>query len=143
MDQQAVHTRKVKEYLQRYKAEFSPYIRNQLETINAESEEYVSIYLFLQILKSTIAKDLQVFESAAVGAGGQKSTATEKGILSPREIEVLLVFAKGYSYRETAEIFGCKVSTIQTHAKRIYRKLKVNSRAEALYEARALGIVRP
>lgn len=55
--------------------------------------------------------------------------------LTAREQAVLALFAKGFSYNEAAQILDCKLSTIQTHAKKIYKKLDVHSRAEAVHEA--------
>jgi DNA-binding CsgD family transcriptional regulator len=61
--------------------------------------------------------------------------------LTKRELELLLYFAKGCSYSETAEILGCSISTIQTHVKHLYRKLNVNSKTEAVYEALQLELL--
>ena len=61
--------------------------------------------------------------------------------LTRREKSVLVMFHKGYSYKETARVLGCGVTTIQTHAKNIYRKLGVHSRAEAAHEALRLKLI--
>lgn len=61
--------------------------------------------------------------------------------ITVREKEVLLILAKGFSYSESASFLNCSVSTIQTHVKRLYRKLQVNSKSEAVYEALQLGII--
>jgi len=61
--------------------------------------------------------------------------------LSEREKEVLSLFIKGFSYVETAKLLECKLSTIQTHAKNIYKKLGVHSRAEAVHEALHFQII--
>jgi len=61
--------------------------------------------------------------------------------LSEREKEVLGLFIKGFSYVETAELLQCKLSTIQTHAKNMYKKLGVHSRAEAVHEALHFQII--
>ncbi|MDQ6969192.1 MAG: LuxR C-terminal-related transcriptional regulator [Mariprofundus sp.] len=61
--------------------------------------------------------------------------------LSCKENEVLNMFAKGYSYNEVAVLLDCKLTTIQTHTKRIYKKLRVHSRSEAVYEARQMDII--
>ena len=61
--------------------------------------------------------------------------------LSHREREVLLMFAKGCKCKEVAEILDCTIATIQTYAKRIYKKLRVHSRSEAIFEAAHLGII--
>lgn len=58
--------------------------------------------------------------------------------LTDKEVEVLRLFSKGFSYNETAHVLNCKISTIQTHTKRIYKKLDVHSRAEAVYEFQAM-----
>lgn len=61
--------------------------------------------------------------------------------LTKRELEVLLFLAKGYSYSESASLLGCCTSTIQTHVKSLYRKLNVNSKTEAVYEAIQLNLL--
>jgi DNA-binding NarL/FixJ family response regulator len=61
--------------------------------------------------------------------------------LSEREHEVLNLLARGFSYSECAEILRVSVNTIGAHVKNIYRKLEVNSRAEALFEANCQGIL--
>ncbi len=62
--------------------------------------------------------------------------------LTPREIELLQLLAKGLSNAEVGECMGIKPLTVGTHAKTIYRKLSVNSRTEAVYEAVNEGFIR-
>lgn len=54
--------------------------------------------------------------------------------LSEREHEVLNLLARGFTYAESAEILRVSANTIGFHVKNIYRKLEVNSRAEAIFE---------
>ncbi|MEM6707921.1 MAG: response regulator transcription factor [Pseudomonadota bacterium] len=61
--------------------------------------------------------------------------------LSEREREVLKLASKGLTYQETAEVLGVTVNTVGTYTRRIYTKLAVNSRSEALFEARQLGLM--
>lgn len=61
--------------------------------------------------------------------------------LSVREQEVLRLFSRGLSYREAAGILELSTHTVRDHVKAIYRKLSVHSRAEAVFEARQLGII--
>ncbi len=61
--------------------------------------------------------------------------------LTDRERDVLGYMAKGYTYRETAELLGMSYHTVTSHVKHIYRKLEVRSRSEAIYEAVQLGLV--
>lgn len=62
--------------------------------------------------------------------------------LSPREGEILRTIAKGFSYAETARLLGIAEGTVHTHLKRVYRKLAVNSKTEAVFEAGRLGLLR-
>jgi len=63
--------------------------------------------------------------------------------LTPKEKKLINLFAKGFSYQESAEHLDCKISTIQTHAKHIYKKLGVHSRAEAVHEALLAELLQP
>lgn len=69
-------------------------------------------------------------------AGTQRSDDLQGGSspLSERELQVLIGVSKGFSYLEVAGSLGVSTNTIRTHVRRIYEKLAVNSRAEALYE---------
>lgn len=66
----------------------------------------------------------------------------QPGVLSPRETEVLTYIAKGFSFNEIAELLGMSAHTVTTHVKRIYQKLAVHSRGEAVYEATQMGLLR-
>jgi len=55
--------------------------------------------------------------------------------LTARETELLTVFARGSSYKESARLLGISPLTVGNHVKSIYRKLEVNSRGEAVFEA--------
>lgn len=52
--------------------------------------------------------------------------------LSAREREVLELLTRGHLYKEVSEILGITMSTVNTHARRIYEKLHVRSRSEAV-----------
>jgi DNA-binding CsgD family transcriptional regulator len=54
------------------------------------------------------------------------------GALSPRERQVLALFARGFTYDEIARSSRISVNTVNSYARRIYRKLRVNSRARAV-----------
>jgi DNA-binding NarL/FixJ family response regulator len=67
--------------------------------------------------------------------------AAEAGLaaLTAREQEVLLALARGYTYGETAELLQISAHTVGDHVKRIYSKLAVRSRAEAVFEVVQAG----
>jgi DNA-binding NarL/FixJ family response regulator len=52
--------------------------------------------------------------------------------LSQREHEVLELLARGYLYKEIAEMLKISVQTVNTYIRRIYEKLHVRSRAQAV-----------
>ena len=52
--------------------------------------------------------------------------------LSPREREVLELLARGYLYKEIADALHISVPTVNTHIRRIYEKLHVRSRSQAI-----------
>src|SRR5439155_539517 len=52
--------------------------------------------------------------------------------LSPREQEVLDLLARGYLYKEIAERLNISVPTVNTYVRRIYEKLHVRSRGQAV-----------
>ncbi len=52
--------------------------------------------------------------------------------LSPREEEVLGLLARGYLYKEISETIGISLPTVSTYIRRIYEKLHVHSRAQAV-----------
>lgn len=61
--------------------------------------------------------------------------------LSPREREALELITKGFSYDEIAELMQVSRNTVMTFVRRIYQKLEVTSKAEAIFEARSHGIL--
>ena len=61
--------------------------------------------------------------------------------LSMREQEVLEYITKGFSSNEIAGLMSVSPHTILTYVRRIYTKLKVTSKAEAIYEARSQGLL--
>ena len=65
----------------------------------------------------------------------------ESSALTRREREVLQGVASGLSEKKLADTLSLSPHTIHTHIKKIYRKLQVNSRAEAVLKARNKGIV--
>ena len=76
----------------------------------------------------------------AAGSAPVAATSPDER-LSSREAEILTMCAKGLRYAEVASALGLSVHTVNAHLKNVYRKLLVNSRAEAVYEARRSGLL--
>ena len=62
-------------------------------------------------------------------------------LLSPKEHCVLQHLHKGYRYAEIAALERVALCTVQTYVKRLYAKLAVKTRAEAVFEAQSNGLI--
>jgi DNA-binding NarL/FixJ family response regulator len=71
-----------------------------------------------------------------------KKTGEEETTLTAREGEILNAISRGFSYAETAQMLGVSVGTVHSFLKRVYRKLAVHSKTEAVFEANRLGLIR-
>ena len=72
-----------------------------------------------------------------------KATDEESSVaLSDREREILLLASKGFNYPEMGKLMGISPHTVTSHVKKIYRKLAVHSRGEAVFEANRMGLIR-
>ncbi len=69
------------------------------------------------------------------------SSEPPKNPLSDREHEVLRLIEKGLTYDEIAHVLGITWHTVTGYLRRVYRKLAVNSRGEAVFEARHRGLL--
>ena len=61
--------------------------------------------------------------------------------ITPRELEILDQIAAGKSTREIAQTLFVSENTVKTHASRLYDKLGVKRRTQAVQEARRLGLL--
>jgi DNA-binding NarL/FixJ family response regulator len=74
---------------------------------------------------------VQTFRKPAPQAG-------EEARLWPREIEILELLSKGFLKKEISDQLGISYWTVQTHVGRIYKKLQVHSRSQAVAKFRQL-----
>lgn len=61
--------------------------------------------------------------------------------LSKRELEVLELLGEGLSNQEIADRLFVSLNTIKTHVNRVYTKLEVNRRTQAVNKAKALHLI--
>ncbi|MEO9600261.1 response regulator transcription factor [Parasphingorhabdus sp.] len=75
------------------------------------------------------------------GDADRMEEETDKPQLSAREIDILSDLARGLSYKEVARFRSISPHTVADHVKAIYRKMAVNSRGEAVFQAIQNGII--
>jgi DNA-binding NarL/FixJ family response regulator len=75
-----------------------------------------------------VARKVVRFFQGAPPPAGPPETAN----VTQREREVLDLLTRGYAFKEVAESLGISVTTVGTHIRRIYEKLHVHSRAQAV-----------
>jgi DNA-binding NarL/FixJ family response regulator len=61
--------------------------------------------------------------------------------LTPRELEVMRLIARGYTYREVASELVLSIKTVETHVSAVLRKLQLSDRRELARWAAARGVV--
>lgn len=62
----------------------------------------------------------------------QKATNKESDALSKREKEIIELLSKGFLYKEIANKIGISFGTVRQHCYRIYEKLHVHNKTEAI-----------
>jgi LuxR family transcriptional regulator, maltose regulon positive regulatory protein len=124
----------------------------------AEPEDYISIFvdegepmvlLLSEAAAHGIMPDYAAKLLAAIKVEDQKSkdkpdhpTAIPLSeTLSERELEVLRLVAQGLSNREISERLFLALNTVKGHNQKIFDKLQVQSRTEAVARARELGLL--
>lgn len=99
----------------------------------------IARYILRRLQEPARARKLGEIEPTSPPKSEIVADVTEQ--LSGRETEVLQLVAKGFSLVEVARILHVSHTTTRTHARNIYRKLEVNSRGEAVFEASRLGLL--
>jgi DNA-binding NarL/FixJ family response regulator len=88
-------------------------------------------------ISPVIARHLiRIFKGDVSGAEDRRTNP-----LTAREQEVLALAAKGFNHPEIAGMLNISANTVASYTKRVYEKLSVNSRAEAIYEAARIGLL--
>ncbi len=70
-----------------------------------------------------------------------REAAAVRETLTPREVEILTLLARGLSVKQVATRLRIGPRTVETHIGKLYRKLGVRNRVQAVSRATALGLV--
>lgn len=85
--------------------------------------------------KNVYVKEFSIEERQALEAERQKLG------LSTRELEVLQLMAEGLSNQEIAESLFLSLPTVKTHSSKLFEKLDVKRRTQAVEKARQLNLI--
>jgi DNA-binding CsgD family transcriptional regulator len=105
----------------------------------------LGVYFGLQWTRTrevTVVREVQVPapEPAAGPFVPDAGKLKELGI-TPREHEILGLIAEGLSNREIGERLFVSENTVKTHSSRVFDKLGVNRRVQAVVKGRELGLI--
>jgi DNA-binding NarL/FixJ family response regulator len=73
--------------------------------------------------------------------GQSPESQNKHSLITDRELDVLKLIARGYTYTEVAKLLSVAITTVHTHVRHIYGKLAVTNKTEAVFEARQLGLL--
>jgi ATP/maltotriose-dependent transcriptional regulator MalT len=99
------------------------------------SRELAEAYAVIEILRPGLAalyqrtNDLGLARSSGLRA---RAVGDPAELLSPRELEVLGLIARGYRNQDIAGALVLSLSTVKVHVRHIFEKLGVRSRSEAV-----------
>ncbi|MEV5964077.1 response regulator transcription factor [Kribbella sp. NPDC051952] len=84
------------------------------------------------------------FTATGLGpAMARRDQPSGQTLLSPRETQVLQLLGQGLSVRAIAVALSVSVSTAKTYVERLYEKLEVSNRAQAIMTALQRGLIAP
>jgi NarL family two-component system response regulator LiaR len=98
-----------------------PKVETRIETVVLEKQVFIN---------ETAGNDFILNEVALTALG-----------LSSRELEVLNLMAEGLSNQEIADRLYVSLNTIKTHSSRLFEKMEVKRRTQAIEKAKRLNII--
>ena len=101
----------------------------------------VGIWLGLKLTKQKERIVVREVPVAAVGAFALNERKLEELGITPRELEILQLMAKGLSNREIAERLFVSENTVKTHSSRLFDKLSARRRTQAVQIGKEIGLI--
>jgi LuxR family maltose regulon positive regulatory protein len=116
---------------------------------SAEPDGYVRLFVdggkpmaeLIDRASSEVPAQTGYVERLRDAMGAEGTTGGPRSSLTERELALLRLFAVGRSNAETARELYLSVNTVKWHARRLYAKLGVSRRGEAVARARELGLL--
>lgn len=101
------------------------------------------LWLGLRLTRPTpevVVREVEVLVPAPVEFVRDEARVEALG-LTPRELEILDLMAAGLSNQEIAERLFVSVNTVKTHSSRVFEKLEVRRRTQAVQQGKALRLI--
>jgi NarL family two-component system response regulator LiaR len=103
----------------------------------------LGIWLAIKLIKpkvETVVVEKYLYTDPAIPFILNEEALTGLGI-SKRELEVLQLMAEGLSNQEIAKKLFVSLNTIKTHSSKIFEKMDVQRRTQAIEKAKRLGLI--
>ena len=103
----------------------------------------LGVWLALKLAKpkvQTVIVEKEVYVEKTTGTPLYRSSHDKFG-LSKRELEVLQLMSEGLSNQEIASKLFLSLSTIKTHSSKLFEKMDVERRTQAIDMAKKFGII--
>ncbi|MBY0305407.1 MAG: response regulator transcription factor [Sphingomonas sp.] len=110
-------------------------------TVHAFSTELYVTLLAIGFITLGIWTGARLTPRTIAGSFQRNDAAIRALGLTPRECEILALLASGQSNKELARSLGISPNTVKTHVARVYEKLAVTRRIEAIEKARTLALI--
>lgn len=114
-----------------------PHIWDMLESLSLHlgrqgGKRNTSLFAYIQQLQKLNHSKDEVVEV---------SLGFSRELLSKREVQILVELSQGHTDAEISESIFLSINTVKWHLRKIYNKLQVRSRIEAVTEARKQGLI--
>ena len=89
----------------------------------------------LTVVLTIYEDDERIFEALCAGACGYLLKKTPAVVIARTHEEMRKLLVEGHSYKSAAQILSVSTPTVAFHVRRIYEKLQVHSKSEAVAKA--------
>ena len=103
------------------------------DAFEPSSEQSVTLPLLGEVFSMALASVL---------ASRKRAEIDERAVLSPREMQVIMLIYEGLSNKEISTALGISQNTAKEYTSSVMRKLGAKNRTEAAIKASRMGIIR-
>ena len=103
----------------------------------------LGIWLAIKLTKpkvETVVIEKEIYRDPSIPFVLNEKALDQLG-MSRRELEVLQLMAEGHTNQGIADALFVSLNTVKTHGSRIFEKMDVKSRTQAVDQAKKLGLI--